>query len=203
MSSQDESNTGSSHEFTLLLGRWMDGDEAAVEDLLPQAYDELRGLARHYLRNERSEHTLDATALVHEAYMRLVGSELHGATVENRRHFFALAARVMRRILVDHARRYQAARRASPADRVALEDDGFWARVEPPPDEVLAIDQALDDLRRSHPRKADVVEMRYFAGLTESETAEILGVTRLTVARDWRVARLLLARKLSTQHDDG
>ncbi|MEM7354724.1 MAG: ECF-type sigma factor [Acidobacteriota bacterium] len=197
----DESNPngGPSGEVTVLLNRWVGGDEEAIDDLLQQVYEELRKLAGSYLRRERSDHTLSPTSLVHEAYMRLLGNELSGATLENRTHFFAVAARAMRRILVEHARRYQASRRASPRDRVDLEDEAAWARIEPPPAEVLAIDQALDRLREVNPRQADVVELRYFGGLSESDVAQVLEVSRGTVARDWRVARLMLSRSLSDE----
>ena len=185
-------------EVTLMLDRWADGDERAIDDLLPIVYDQLRSMAGRHLFRERSDHTLTPTGLVHEAYLRLLGSELSGATVENRVHFFAVAARAMRRILVEHARRYQAARRASPKDRVALEDDAFWARIEAPSVEILALDQALDRLRRISSRQADVVEMRYFGGLSESDIARVLDISRGTVARDWRVARMMLSRTLSS-----
>ncbi len=187
-------------EVTAMLERFTEGDESAIEDLLPQVYDELRKLAARYLRRERSDHTLAPTGLVHEAYLRLIGSELDNATLENRVHFFAVAARAMRRILVEHARRYQADRRASPKDRVELDDDpdAIWARSEPQPLEILNVDEALGRLRQISPRQADVVEMRYFAGLTESEVARVLNVSRGTVARDWRTARLFLARRLSS-----
>lgn len=168
-----------------------------MEELLSQVYGQLRQLAGSHLRRERNDHTLTPTGLVHEAYLRLVGSDLKGATFENRVHFFAAAARAMRRILVEHARRYQAARRASPKDRVAFEDDAIWAKVEPPPTEILALDQALARLRESSPRQADVVELRYFGGLSESDIATVLNVSRGTVARDWRVARMMLSRNLS------
>ena len=131
-------------EVTVMLERWVAGDEQAVDELLHRVYGELRKLADQYLRRERDGHTLAPTALVHEAYLRLLGSELEGATVENRSHFFAVAARAMRRILVEHARRYQADRRASPKDRVILEDGADWGWIEPPPTEILALDQALD-----------------------------------------------------------
>jgi len=134
---------------------------------------------------------------VHEAYLRLFGADLGGATVASRNHFFAMAAQAMRRILVEHARRYQAARRASPKDRVPLDEGGVWARIEPKFEEILALDEALEKLRQDHPRQATVVEMRYFGGLSESDVAAALGVSRLTVSRDWRVARLLLSRTLA------
>ena len=185
-------------DITIMLDRWSAGDASALDDLLPQVYDQLRQLAGSYLRRERQDHTLTPTGLVNEAYLRLVGSDLAGATFENRVHFFAAAARSMRRILVDHARRYQAARRASPKDRVILEDDAIWAQIEPRPAEILALDQALMRLRESSPRQADVVELRYFGGLSESEIAVVLDVSRGTVARDWRVARMMLARTLGS-----
>ena len=185
-------------EHTLvLLERWVDGDQRALDDLLPHVYHELRRLAASYMRSERQDHTLTPTGLVHESYLRLFGSNLSKARVENRTHFFAMAAQAMRRILVEHARRYQTQRRASPKDRVPLDDDGFWARIEPKSDEILALDGALDKLREDHPRQASVVEMRYFGGLTETDAATALGVSRDTVARDWRVARLLLSRMLA------
>lgn len=194
---------GTAGEVTVMLGRWVAGDAEAIDDLLPKVYGELRQLAGKYLKRERSDHTLTPTGLVHEAYLRLLGTSLEGATVENRVHFFAVAARAMRRILVEHARRYQAARRASPQDRVALEDEALWARIEPPPAEILAVDQALDRLRKVNPRQADVVEMRYFGGLTESDVARVLNVSRGTVARDWRVARMILSRDLAAETTEG
>lgn len=188
---------GPAGDVTVMLARWAGGDEQAIDQLLPKVYDELLVLASRYLRRERDDHTLTPTALVHEAYLRLVGSELQGATVKNRVHFFAVTARAMRRILVEHARRYQANRRASPKDRVVIEDDAIWARIDPKPMEILALDQALDRLRKTSPRQADVVELRYFGGLSESDVARVLDVSRGTVARDWRVARMMLARTLS------
>ncbi len=193
----------SSEETSILMKRWVAGDEEAFDDLWPHVYGELRRLARRYLRHERSDHTLTPTCLVHEAYLRLLGTDLATANVENRSHFFAVAARAMRRVLVDHARRYLAARRASPRDRVAIEDDAEWARIEPPPTEILALDQALDRLRQTSPRQADVVEMRYFGGLTESDIARALEVSRGTVAREWRVARMMLFHCLSAANGSG
>lgn len=197
-----EDTTAVTTEHTVvLLERWVEGDERALDDLLPHVYDELRRLAGGYMRSERADHTLTPTGLVHEAYLRLFGSNLSTARVENRTHFFAMAAQAMRRILVEHARRYQAQRRGSPKDRVPLEDDGFWSRIEPKCDEILALDEALDKLREDHPRQASVVEMRYFGGLTETDVATVLDVSRLTVSRDWRVARMLLSRMLAPASD--
>ena len=186
-------------EVTVMLDRWTAGDGAAMDELLALVYDELRRLAGRYLQKERTDHTLTPTGLVHEAYLRLVGSELQGATVQNRVHFFALAARAMRRILVEHARRYQTARRASPKDRVEMETDAGWLRIEPRATEILALDHALERLRTNNPRKADVVELRYFGGLSEGDIANVLGVSRGTVARDWRMARMLLSHALGAE----
>jgi RNA polymerase sigma factor (TIGR02999 family) len=191
-----EETTG---EVTAALERFTAGDEAAIDDLLPKVYGEMRKLAGNYLRRERPDHTLSPTGLAHEAYLRLVGSELAGATLDNRVHFFAVAARAMRRILVENARRYQASRRASPKDRVELDDEAVWARTDPPPFEILAVNQALDHLRETSQRQADIVEMRYFGGLSESAIARILNVSRGTVAREWRAARQLLRHSLSAE----
>lgn len=182
---------------TVLLDRWAHGDAEALDDLLTEVYGELRRLAASQLRRERSDHTLTPTGLVHEAYLRLVGSELAGATLESRAHFFAVAARAMRRILVEHARRYQAERRPSPHDRVVPEDEALWGRIDPPPAEILALDEALERLKAADPRKAEVVVLRYFGGLSEDDVAHVLRISRSTVSREWRVARLMLARSLS------
>ncbi|MCB1035040.1 MAG: RNA polymerase subunit sigma-70 [Acidobacteria bacterium] len=186
-----------SENTVALLERWVEGDGRALDELVPHLYGELRRLAGGYMRSERQDHTLTPTGLVNEAYLRLSCSKSSQARVESRTHFFAMAAQAMRRILVEHARRYQAQRRISPADRVPLEDDGFLSRIEPKFDEILALDQALGKLREDYPRQASVVEMRYFGGLTETDVATVLGVSRLTVARDWRMARLLLSRLLA------
>ena len=184
-------------EVTRLLRRWSAGDAEAVDDLVPLVYGELRQLAQRYLRRERAGHTLLPTGLVHEAYLRLLGVDPARATVDNRSHFFALAAQAMRRILVEHARHHAAAKRPSPADGVPLEEggDGDYRDLGPV-HQLLAVHEALDRLREDHPRQAEVVELRYFAGLSEAEVAETLDVSRATVARDWRVARMLLGRLL-------
>ena len=181
--------------MTRLLASWQSGDRAAPDALLPMVYDELRRLAASYLRRERQGHTLQATALVHEAYMRLVGPGLEGATVDNRRHFFAIAAKAMRRVLVDYARRRSAQRREGERNAVPIEE---VASLGADPDfEILALHDALERLHEHHPRQAEVVELRYFGGLGNDEVAEVLGVSRATVERDWQVARLLLHRDLS------
>ncbi|HMB52444.1 MAG TPA: ECF-type sigma factor [Thermoanaerobaculia bacterium] len=193
MAERDDSETG---EVTQLLRRWRAGDGEAGDHLVELLYDELRQLAGSYLRRERAGHTLAPTALVHEAYLRLAGGGSQ-PSIENRVHFFALTARAMRRVLVDHARHHAAARRPSPSDARPLDAAGnLEDRPDDPLEEVLAVHQALDRLREDHPRQAQVAELRYFGGLREPEIAEVLGVSVGTVSRDWRVARLLLARLL-------
>ena len=192
----DPEPSGEQGEVTLLLERWIAGDEGAEAPLLDLVYGELRRLAGRYMHRERSDHTLPPTGLVHEAYLRLIRSDLRASNVDNRVHFFAVAAQAMRRILVEHARRYQAERRAAPQQKVTFDEGDDWNRKEPKISEVLAVDEALVTLRRTHPRPARVVELRYFAGLGEEEVASALGVSRATVARDWRLARLLLKRLL-------
>lgn len=181
-------------DVTTLLERWNRGDQSAYEDLLALLYDELRQLAEGLLRRERDGHTLQATALVHEAYMRLIG--LNHVSLEGRRHFFGAAAGTMRRILVDHARQRQAHKRGGPeARRVDLESlddlpaaDGL---------DVAALDEALTALAAVAPRQAEVVDLRYFAGLSIDETAEVMGISAATVKRHWAFARAWLYRALA------
>ena len=176
-----------------LLHAWGGGDEQARDDLLPLVYAELRAQAARYMRRERRDHTLQPTALVHEAYVRLIGQTR--VSWQNRAHFFGLAAEMMRRILVDHARKHQAAKRPGAAMRVAWDDR---AGATPPLDcELLLLDQALTQLAAVDPRQAQVVELRYFGGLSEQETAELLTVSRATVTRDWNVARAWLFRRMT------
>ncbi len=182
-----------SGEVTRLLERWRAGNEDAFEEVLPLVYDHLRVLAVRYLRKERSGHTLQPTALVHEAYVRLVDQQ--NAQVKNRAHFFAVASQAMRRILVDHARRHHAGKRISAQNRVSL-DDAPEVSTEPDP-RILLVHQALERLGEINPRQAKLVELRYFGGLTNVEAAEVLGVSLATVERDWKVARLWLHRRLS------
>ena len=178
-------------EVTALLRDWSGGDQRALERLLPLVYGELRKLAASYLRGERSDHTLQPTALVHEAYLRLV--DQRGVDWRNRAHFFGIAARMMRRILVDHARRRQAAKRDGAAYRIS----GFGDPVEPERDpELLALDGALDSLEALDPRQAKIIELRFFGGLTVEETAEVAGISTATVKREWQTARAWLAREL-------
>ncbi|MEO1369025.1 MAG: sigma-70 family RNA polymerase sigma factor [Acidobacteriota bacterium] len=189
-------------EVTRLLSTWKAGDAGAAEDLLPLVYDELRRLASSYLRRERRGHTLQATALVNEAYLRLMGPGLERAVVDNRRHFFAIAARAMRRVLVDHARRHQADKRIGADQKVAIDDSPVVELASSPNLEVLAVHEALGKLEKAHPRQAQIIEMRFFGGLSVPEVAAVLEVSEATVARDWRVGRLLLRRELD-QGDGG
>ena len=180
-------------EVTALLRDWSGGDRDALERLMPLVYQELRRLAASYLRVERPDHTLQPTALVHEAYLRLV--DQRGVSWQNRAHFFGIAAQMMRRILVDHARRQQAAKRDATALRVqAMSAEGEEASVRDP--ELLALDQALCGLESLDARQARIVELRFFGGLTVEETAEVAGVSSATVKREWRTARAWLAREI-------
>ena len=176
---------------TRLLKAWSDGDEEARDQLLPLVYRELRRQAASYLRRERVGHTLPATALVHEAYLRLVGQD---AGFANRAHFLALAASMMRRVLVDHARARAAAKRPRPELHISLEEAG--PSIEPRPVELLSLDRALTELAALDARQARLVELRYFVGLTAEEAAEVLGISPTTVKREWNLARAWLYRHL-------
>ena len=175
-----------------LLRAWGRGDTQAREDLLPLVYQELRRRASAYLRRERPDHTLQPTALVHEAYIRLTAQKR--VSWSNRTQFFAIAAQFMRRILVDHARERQAAKRPGGV-RVTFEEG---AHAVPPPDcELLMLDDALHDLARLDPRQAEIVELKYFAGLSETEVAAVLSLSRATVTREWQSARAWLYRRIT------
>jgi RNA polymerase sigma factor (TIGR02999 family) len=177
---------------TKLLVEWRSGDQAALERLIPIVYGELRRVASARLRSEGS-HTLQTTALVHEAYLRLV--DLDRMTLQNRTHFFAMAARLMREILVDHARRRHALKRGGDATAIGL--DGVDAGVENKVVEVLALNEALTDLASLDDRLARVVELRFFAGLSIAETADALDISSATVERDWTVAKAWLLQRLT------
>jgi len=180
---------------TALLLAWGQGDPAAFEALVPLVHDELRQIARRHMGKERRGHTLQPTALVNEAYVRLI--ELNRMTWQSRAHFFAMAARVMRRILVNAAlaRGYQ--KRGGGAQRVTL-DEGLAVSPELSPD-LIALDEALTALETTHQRKAQVVELRFFGGMSVEETAEALHVSAVTVMRDWRFAKLWLLREMGGQ----
>jgi RNA polymerase sigma factor (TIGR02999 family) len=179
-------------DVTALLLRWGEGDRAAVGELIPLVYQELLGMARRSLRNERGNHTLQPTALVHEAYLRLAGVD--GVEWKNRGQFFSIAARVLRHILVDHARRRGTAKRNGGA-RVPLDE----ALTVPAPQhfELEALDESLERLAAVDPRKAHLVELRYFGGLSIEESAEAMQCSPMTVKRDWAIAKAWLYRDLS------
>ncbi len=186
--------------ITNLLVAWRGGDPAAFEALLPMVYGQLKRLAGSFLRQERQEHTLQATALVHEAYVRLV--ELQRVEWQDRAHFFALCARLMRRILVDHARHNSRVKRGGGVVRVPL-DEAFETAVGRRPD-FLELDRALRDLAAQDATMAEIVTLRYFGGLNRDELGEVLGIGSATVTRQWRRARAWLLQELSHQpSEDG
>jgi len=182
----------SQHEVTELLRQWRDGDKQALDRLTPLVYDELHRLAHHYIRGERPAHTLQTTALVNEAYLRLV--EQQDVEWESRAHFFAVSAQVMRHILVDYARRYTSAKRGKDFLRVEFNDEisSTCERAE----ELVALDDAMKALQEIHPRPSTVVELRYFGGLTNKQASEVLKVSEATIERDWRFAKAWLYRQL-------
>jgi len=185
--------TPSSHQVTGLLLAWGRGDEAALEQLVPLVHGELRRLARRHMGHERQGHTLQATALVNEAYLRLI--DVQRVHWQNRAHFFAMSARLMRRILVDFARSRHYQKRGGGAQQVTL-DEALVVGKERGQD-LVALDDALQALAAIDPRKSQVVEMRFFGGLSVEETAEALHVSPETVMRDWKLAKVWLARELS------
>ncbi len=191
--------TPTSHEVTQLLLAWSEGDKQALDRLVPLVYDELRRLAQSYMRKERADHSLQTTALIHEAYLRLI--DANQVQWQNRAHFFGVAARLMRQILVATARERGYQKRGGGAERVSL--DEVMMIDEGRGEDLVALDEALDALAQFDARKAQVVEMRFFGGLTEEEIAEALAVSPETVRRDWRLARSWLRRKLSGEQNDG
>lgn len=178
-------------EVTELLIRWRDGDQEALDALMPLVYRQLHDLAHRYLQRERSDHTLRSTALVHEAYLRLVGQK--PLDTENRTHFIAIAARLMRQILVDYARSHRAAKRGASC-KVQLEE--ALALPQPKGTDVVELDDALQQLAQIDEQQSRIVELRFFGGLTTEETARVLGVSPATVKRDWSVARAWLSRQM-------
>jgi RNA polymerase sigma factor (TIGR02999 family) len=183
----------SSGQVTELLLAWRDGDQSALERLMPAVHEELRRLARRQMRGERPGHTLQTTALVNEAYLRLI--DLNRVRWQDRAHFFAISARLMRRILVDHARSRRYQKRGGGVANVTL-DEALIGSPERGAD-LVALDDALQALAAVDPRKSQVVEMRYFGGLTVEEAAEALHVSGETVMRDWRLAKVWLLREMS------
>ena len=180
-------------DITQLLLAWGDGDKQALDKLMPFVYEELRRLARNYMRNQPSDHTLQTTALVNEAYLRLIDSSQ--VRWQNRTHFFAISAQLMRRILVDFARSKNAKKRGGEDQKITF-DEALPVSVEKE-FELIALDDALKELAKMNERQSQIVEMRYFGGLTEEEIAEALDISTRTVRRDWSVARAWLYRELN------
>jgi RNA polymerase sigma-70 factor (ECF subfamily) len=187
--------TSSPDDVTRLLTDWRHGDAAALELLMPLVYDELRRLAHRYMKRERAEHTLQTTALVNEAYLRLCGGR--AVAWRDRAHFFGVAARVMRHLLVDHARGRRNARRGGGARHVTLDEAAVVSPARAA--EVLALDEAMTRLAALDPRKSRLVELRYFGGLDVDETAEVLGVSAITVKREWLKAKAWLYLELNRE----
>ena len=181
-----------SEQTTQILVDLGNGDRSAAKRLMPLVYDELRGLAQRYMQQERADHTLQATAIVHEAYLRLIDQSR--VDWKGRAHFFAVAAEMIRRVLVDHARAHDAAKRGGGARKVSLTDS--VGATEGPDIDLLSLDAALDELGRLNERHRKVVELRFFGGLNIDETAQVLEVSPQTVRSDWRIARAWLRQRL-------
>lgn len=186
-----DSGVNEKQEVTILLQRLKDGNRDAVDELVPIVYSELQKLASYYLKSERGQHTLQPTALVHEAFLKLVEQETQW---QNRTHFFAMAASVMRRILVDYARSHNAEKRGRDVERIAI-DDAF-VYVEERAADMIALDEALEVLAQIDERRATVVELKFFGGLNNEEIADALGIHSNTVLRDWNLARAWLRSQI-------
>ena len=183
----------SPHEITQLLAEWSNGNQTALDKLYPLVYDELHRMARRYMNRERKGHTLQTTALINEAYVRLVDQKhVHW---ENRAHFFAISAQIMRRILIDHARSHAYAKRGGGAQKVSLDETAIIA--DDPAADLLLLDEALNRLAEMDPRRSQVVELRYFGGLNNEEISGVLKISENTVTRDWNMARAWLYQELS------
>ena len=182
------------HEITQLLAEWSDGNQSALDELYPLVYEELHRLARRYMSRERKGHTLQTTALINEAYVRLVDQK--NVPWANRSHFFAISAQIMRRILIDHARRHQYAKRGGGARQVSL-DEALTVVMPDQSGELLRLDEALKSLAEMDPRRSQVVELRYFGGLNNEEIAGVLHISENTVTRDWNMARAWLYQQLT------
>lgn len=191
--------TSPTHEITGLLLAWSGGNQQALEKLTPLVYQELHRTARRYMAREHPNHTLQATALINEVYLRLV--DLHDVKWNDRAHFFALCASMMRRILIDFARSRRYQKRGGEARRISF-DEALFIAPEPETD-LVALDEALTGLAGVDQRKSRVVELRFFGGLSVEETAAVLKVSDETVKRDWRIAKLWLLRELSAEKNDG
>lgn len=183
----------SPHEITQLLVEWSGGNQAALDKLYPLVYRELRQMAHRFMRHERKGHTLQTTALINEAYLRLVDQKnVHWA---NRSHFFGISAKIMRRILVDHARRYAREKRGGAPQQVSLDEAALVTKDRAR--ELLQLNEALDSLAELDPRRSQVVELRYFGGLSNDEIAEVLKISANTVTRDWNMARAWIYQQLT------
>lgn len=180
-------------EITLLLLKWSKGDSAALDQLIPMVYPELRRMARRFMGRENLQHTLQTSALINEAYLRLIDQQ--AVAWQDRAHFYAVAAQVMRHILVDHARRYRYAKRGAGVQHVPLDDATLLNQERAA--EFIALDGALNSLSEVDPRKSRIVELRFFGGLTSDEIAEVLAISAITVKREWRSARAWLHREIS------
>lgn len=181
-------------EVTRLLAAWSEGKSEAIDELMPLVYEELRRMAKSYMNSQPSGHTLQTTALIHEAYLKL--ADQREKRWQNRAHFFAVAAQAMRHILVDHARSHKTEKRGGETQIVSLDDVAIISNERA--DELVALDEALQNLSVLDERKSKVVELRYFGGLSVEETAEVLKISQETVMRDWRFAKTWLLRELSS-----
>jgi RNA polymerase sigma factor (TIGR02999 family) len=188
----------SRNDVTQLLVNWGNGDKAALDQLTPILYDELRRLADSYLRRERDDHTLQPTALVHEAYVKL--ADQTKLQWQNRAHFFGIAAQVMRHILVDHSRKHRAEKRGSGGPKVPLEEGLLVSRTRDA--DVVALDDALKSLAKIDERKSKIIELRYFGGLTTEEMAEVLGISVATIGRELRMAQAWLHREMTSSTEE-
>jgi RNA polymerase sigma factor (TIGR02999 family) len=183
----------SPHEITQLLAEWSNGNQTALDKLYPLVHDELHSMARRYMKRERKGHTLQTTALINEAYVRLVDQKnVHWA---NRAHFFAISAQIMRRILIDHARSHAYGKRGGGLQKVSLDETAIIADERAP--QLILLDEALQRLAEIDPRRSQVVELRYFGGLDNDEISSVLKISQNTVTRDWNMARAWLYQELS------
>lgn len=190
-----EYKKNNSQQITALLHEWKDGKKDAFDELFPFVYEELRRRASSYLRSERSEHTLQTTALVNEAYLKLIDKNEIG--YKDRNHFFAIAASAMRRILVDHARSRKRKKRGGKDENLPL-DDARYVSVNDKSVDLVTLDEALDELAEFDERQAKVVELKYFGGMTNDETAEVLNISNVTVRRDWKMAKAWLHQQINS-----
>lgn len=190
--------TTAREEVTILLGKLTEGNKGAAAKLMPLVYDELRRLAGGYMRRERSDHTLQATALVHEAYLKLV--EQRVVNWQGRAHFLGIAAQMMRRILIDHARAHLRDKRGAGVNAIPLDEALVFAPEQS--SDLVKLDESLERLAKLDPRQSKIVELRFFGGLTVEQTADVLGISPKTVKRDWSIAKAWLHGDLKAIHDD-